>query len=385
MLTTVLGIDEAGRGPIIGPMVICGVLCRTETLGRLKEIGVKDSKVLTPARREELATHIQNLSDNTWLVKIPPQKLDRENLNEIEFKVMADIIRKSHASKVIIDAPTPARGIPKYCSRMKNLIGNLEIQIIAENHADAIYPIVSAASILAKVCRDKEIKKLHKKYGDFGSGYTSDPKTKEFIKHWYKYPEIVRAKWETIENLLVAPGKIMVIGAPDTGKTEFCKRLVNLGLQKGYQVGFLDLDIGQSHIGPPGSLGFGIAKKRIRNLSKIKPTMIQPVGTLSPAESIDRIIDGIKVMLPKISNTVNFLVIDTTGYVKGTGAVKLKAQKIELIEPDRIIFIEQSSELEPLAKALQPREVYRLPVSSRVKKKSSSQRRHFREQSSKLH
>ncbi len=374
----VLGIDEAGRGPVVGPMVVCGVLCKKENSEKLREIGVKDSKVLSPETRESLVKSIKSLIQDFWLIKVPPAKIDKENLNTLEIEAMAEIINKSHAKEVILDAPVRGDGINKYCSRIKELVSH-QVKIIGKNHADSIYPVVGAASIIAKVTRDKEIKKLHQKYGDFGSGYPSDPKTKAFIKEWHKYPQIIRRKWKTLEASLITPGKIIVIGDKDTGKTEFCKKLVNLGLKKGYKVGVLDLDIGQSHIGPPGSLGFGIAKKRIRELSKIKPLIIYPVGALSPAGAEERIISGIKTILSKVPKSVDFLVIDTTGYIKD---LRFKTQKTELLNPDKIILIERDTELRELIKALDTNKVYRFPVSRDATKKSKAKRKKFRERRS---
>ncbi|MDI6840507.1 MAG: ribonuclease HII [bacterium] len=373
----ILGIDEAGRGPVVGPLVVCGVVCAEEEASRLKEAGVRDSKTLTREQREKLVPIIKSIIQEFRIIKIPPNEIDRENLNEVEIKAMSTLIQWARVRKVILDVPANTKGIKKYCNKIKQLIHDSEVEIIGEPHADSTYPIVSAASILAKVARDWEIDELHKKYGDFGSGYPADPKTRKFVQEWYKTPGIVRRKWLTCAEILVTTGKIIVIGARDTGKTEFCKKLVNLGLNRGYKVGVMDLDIGQSHIGAPGSLGFGIAYKKIRDLSHIPPTIVYPVGTLSPAGHSEKILTGIKYMLHKIPASINFLVIDTTGYVNGMDALKLKIQKVKLINPDRIVFLERNTELDQLAVALGPREIYRFSISSKVSKKSKSKRKKF--------
>ncbi len=388
-MTDVLGIDEAGRGPVIGPLVICGALCEEANSKKLKDIGAKDSKMLSPRQRENLVPLIKDIIKDFGLIKIPPDSLDRESLNELEIKATASLIKKLNPQKVILDTPVPRKGIKGYLEKIKKLVPNSEVKIIGEPHADVTYPIVSAASILAKVSRDEEIHKLHKKYGNFGSGYPADPKTQEFIKNWNLYPEIVRRKWETCKEILVGAVhelplhtlKIIVIGDADTGKTEFCKFLVNSGLKKGYRVGVIDLDIGQSHIGPPGSLGFGIATKRIRKLSSIRATIIHPMNALSPAGISERILIGLKSLLTKIPEDVNFLVIDTTGYIRTEEAMKLKIQLIELINPDRIVIIERERELDSLAKELDLNKVYRFPVNSKARKKSIEDRTRFREKS----
>ncbi len=388
-MTDVLGIDEAGRGPVIGPLVICGALCEEANSKKLKDIGAKDSKMLSPRQRENLVPLIKDIIKDFGLIKIPPDSLDRESLNELEIKATASLIKKLNPQKVILDTPVPRKGIKGYLEKIKKLVPNSEVKIIGEPHADVTYPIVSAASILAKVSRDEEIHKLHKKYGNFGSGYPADPKTQEFIKNWNLYPEIVRRKWETCKEILVGAVhelplhtlKIIVIGDADTGKTEFCKFLVNSGLKKEYRVGVLDLDIGQSHIGPPGSLGFGVATKRIRKLSSIRATIIHPMNALSPAGISERILIGLKSLLPKIPEDINFLVIDTTGYIRTEEAIKLKIQLIELINPARIVLIEHTKELDKLTKELNSNKVYRFPVDSKARKKSIEDRKKFREKS----
>lgn len=384
----ILGIDEAGRGPVIGPLVICGVVCNEQDVEKLKVIGVKDSKLLTPLQREGLVPLIKNIITDFSLVKILPQTIEIGNLNEIEIKVAASLIKKFMPSKVILDTPVSAKLSNFYCDKIRELVrfdlkANKDVEMIGEPHADVNYHIVGAASILAKVERDSEIEELHKKYGDFGSGYPGDPKTQQFIKEWNLFPEIVRRSWDTCKEVLVTPGKIIVIGDTDTGKTEFCKFLVNFGLKKEYRVGVLDLDVGQSHIGPPGSLGFGIATKKIRDLSQILPTIIYPIGKLSPAGVTKHIITGLKELLAKIPSEINFLIIDTTGYICTPEAIRLKLQKIEVINPDRIVLLEHQTEgvrpqLEPLANMLPRDKIWRFPVSPKTRRKTPTERRKTR-------
>ncbi|MBI4723035.1 MAG: ribonuclease HII [Candidatus Stahlbacteria bacterium] len=257
-MSLVLGIDEAGRGPVIGPLVICGALCDEREVNQLKDIGVKDSKCLTKLQRESLVPRIKSIIKDFAIIQIPPAMLDRENINSLEIQAAAELINKFSPTTVIIDTPVQSKGSLLYCNRIRELIHHTNVHIIGEPHADTNYTICGAASILAKVVRDKEIEELHKKYGDFGSGYPADPKTAQFIKEWNKFAEIVRRKWDTCRDVIVAHGRVIVIGEMGTGKTEFCKWLVNAGLEKGYKVGVIDLDISQSNIGPPGSLGFGV-------------------------------------------------------------------------------------------------------------------------------
>lgn len=201
----ILGIDEAGRGCIIGPMVICGVLMDERVEKALKKMGVKDSKRLSPAKREGLTLGIISVISNHKLVEVGPSEIDQSvrsfGLNVLEAQKMAEIIAHFEPSIAIVDAP--GRG-ESYHKLLSHLLPR-SVDILSLNHADEIYPVVSAASILAKVRRDQSIKDLHKKYGDFGSGYTFDKKTIAFLKRWYeKYdnmPACVRTSWKTMKRI----------------------------------------------------------------------------------------------------------------------------------------------------------------------------------------
>jgi len=201
----ICGIDEAGRGPVIGPLVICGVLVDEEGEESLKAINVKDSKLLTPKQREVLFSKIKQIVKKYELIKIEPHEIDMavdghagDNLNWLEAKKSAEIISKLKPDKAILDCPSP--NIKAYRERIHELLKN-KTEIVAEHKADVKYPAVSAASILAKVTRDEEIKKLEKKYGRIGSGYPADPVTKEFLKkNFNNHPEIFRHSWSTMKK-----------------------------------------------------------------------------------------------------------------------------------------------------------------------------------------
>ncbi len=200
----VLGIDEAGRGPVIGPLVMCGYMIESRNLPKLRELGVKDSKLLARRRREQLAEKLEKLSSDIAVLKIPAEEIDRlrisSNLNKLEIKLMCGMVDALQPDKVIIDAlEANESGFMK-----KIAVGiRCKAEIIAENFADKNYPEVSAASIIAKTNRDRAVDELKKIFGDFGSGYTSDPRTVNFLKDWIKnnkdYPEIVRKSWVTAQ------------------------------------------------------------------------------------------------------------------------------------------------------------------------------------------
>ncbi len=203
-----LGIDEAGKGPVIGPLIIAGLLISEKNSGKLRELGVKDSKELSPRKREELFNKIKKLSEDFIILETSSKQLNEEmeleNLNTIEIKKMAQIIDSFNGKnpKVFIDA-IEANTL-KFKNKIISNLKNKEPKIVAENRADQKYPVVSAASILAKVTRDSKIKKLHEKYGFFGSGYPADERTIKFLEELDEesYNEIVRLKWSTSKRIL---------------------------------------------------------------------------------------------------------------------------------------------------------------------------------------
>ncbi len=205
-MTLICGVEEAGRGPVIGPMVMCGILIEEKDIAKLKNIKVKDSKMLTPLQRESMFNKILAVAKSYHVITITPEQIDLAlnsadlNLNWLEAITSAKIINELKPNQAILDCPS--NNIQAYKDYVTKLL-NVDAEIIAEHKADEKYPVVSAASIIAKVIRDQEIKEIHKKYNiNFGSGYPSDPKTKEFIqKNHDKYPEIFRKTWATYKKI----------------------------------------------------------------------------------------------------------------------------------------------------------------------------------------
>src|SRR4030043_1067117 len=209
MVELILGIDDAGRGPVIGPMVLAGCLIDEETEKKFKDFGVKDSKQLTQKRREVLAEKIKELAETFETVLAYPEEIDGKNhnginLNYVEGLKTAEIINRINKGcgkiKVIIDCPSV--NIGRWKDFLKTKIDNLSnLEIVCEHKADRNYISVSAASILAKCVREKEMDKLKEKFGDsIGSGYCSDPKTYKFLENHAKDHEdkgIFRKTWGT--------------------------------------------------------------------------------------------------------------------------------------------------------------------------------------------
>ncbi len=197
------GIDEAGRGPVLGPMVIAGVKISLRTQGILEGFGVNDSKKILPKRREELFSLIKGTVEDYSVIKISPAEIDKAlstpgmNLNWLEAVTTIKILKNLDAKKAYIDCPTATAS--KYSDYLKNRLDG-QIELIVEHRADENYIAAAAASILAKVERDREIEELRKLYGDIGSGYPSDPKTKAFIEKNLEL-DIFRRSWSTWQNL----------------------------------------------------------------------------------------------------------------------------------------------------------------------------------------
>lgn len=212
----VLGIDDAGRGPVIGPMVLAGCVMTRKTESELKELGVKDSKVLTHHVREHLVELIKKHAKSFCVEIIDPADIDsgmgkKLNLNQVEAFAAAAIINKlaeklSNQEKktlgIIIDCPSNNK--LSWMNYLSELLVEKNLHVRCEHKADRDYPVVSAASIIAKTTRDHEIAKLKKQIGiDFGSGYTSDPKTQAFLKKHsdgFKKERIFRESWVTWKN-----------------------------------------------------------------------------------------------------------------------------------------------------------------------------------------
>ncbi|MBN2094553.1 MAG: ribonuclease HII [Candidatus Aenigmarchaeota archaeon] len=208
-----LGIDEAGKGPVIGPLIICGCLVKEEDEEKLKILGVKDSKELTPRQREKLSEEIKQVCEDFFIAEITTQQLNSEmgilNLNQIELARVAKIVNNFLEKKPRVVIDSFEANTEKFAQKLRFLLKDKETKIVSENRADKNHPVVGAASILAKVTRDSKIKDLHKTYGDFGSGYPADPRTVNFLGKLEesRFPEIVRLKWSTAERILEARKK----------------------------------------------------------------------------------------------------------------------------------------------------------------------------------
>jgi len=199
------------KGSVLGPLVVAGVSIEEDSLKDLKELGVKDSKLLTHEMRCALYEEIKSLCKVVVFLPIHPPEIDRyvtygrlhRKLNFLEAIHMSRIIPLLMVEQVFIDAPdtNPAR----FSSELSDMLDPCP-KIVAEHRADRNYVVVSAASIVAKVERDKAVELLRTEHGEFGSGYPSDEDTITYLRAWVEregaIPPFARRSWKTWDRIL---------------------------------------------------------------------------------------------------------------------------------------------------------------------------------------
>lgn len=209
-MAKILGIDEAGRGPVIGSMFVGGFLIEEEDIPEIEELGVKDSKKLSDKKRESIRDRLEN-HGKALVKEIEAGEIDElrrvMSLNEIEIKAFTDVIGRTDADKVIVDLPEP--NADRFINKLKDQLPARfsDVEFVAEHGADDTYPVVSAASIVAKSARESHVDELKKKYGyDFASGYPHDEPTISFLEKYVEekgeLPKETRKSWSTAERIL---------------------------------------------------------------------------------------------------------------------------------------------------------------------------------------
>jgi ribonuclease HII len=205
----IVGVDEAGRGPVLGPLVMVALAVREENLKKLEWMGVKDSKLLSSSVREELFDQIREVIEDFRIEMIEPDAIDlgmkESNLNWIEADSSARMVSELNPDKIIIDCPSVNIQAYKnyFASKLSEGVKN-HAELIVEHKADFNYIVVAAASVIAKVIRDRQVDKIKNEIGkDCGSGYMSDPKTQEFLKKYHdEYPHLFRKRWKSYQNII---------------------------------------------------------------------------------------------------------------------------------------------------------------------------------------
>ena len=201
----IAGVDEAGRGPVLGPLVVAGVAVESDVA--LRRLGVRDSKKLAPDKREVLGAEIENLG-TCVLVVIPAEEIDsmraEMSLNDLEAKLFAEIIAKLHPNTAYVDAVDVDEIEFKRAVQAEL---PFDVEVVSQHKADELFPVVSAASIIAKCRRDREMRTIEGGFGvPCGSGYASDSDTIAFLEKWIRekgtLPPHTRKSWDTARRLL---------------------------------------------------------------------------------------------------------------------------------------------------------------------------------------
>ena len=201
----ICGVDDAGRGSMVGPLVIAGVTIDKKNLKKLKSIGVQDSKKLSPKTREILYKKIIEIVDEYYVVRIQPKTIDhnvfKHKLNHLEAKNMAKVIKKLDPHTAYVDSCDV--DYKRFGREISSLTSNS--RIVSRHHADSRFTVVAAASIIAKVSRDKSIHRLKKNF-DLGSGYPSDKNTVKYVKKLLSskkqsYP-FIRMSWKPVQKII---------------------------------------------------------------------------------------------------------------------------------------------------------------------------------------
>jgi len=202
-----LGVDEAGKGPVVGSMFIAGLVIEEDRLFDLAAMGVKDSKRLRPKAREVLARKISSISADQYILEVSPRVIDELRLamtmNEIMVRSFSQVVQRLHADRAVLDAADVDAA--RFAGRVRDA-SKTGMELIAEHKADERHLVVSAASILAKVRRDASVRQLEEELGcKIGSGYPTDKDTIDFLSSWVRenreLPPCARHSWTTAQRI----------------------------------------------------------------------------------------------------------------------------------------------------------------------------------------
>ncbi len=201
----ICGVDDAGRGSMIGPLVIAGIRIEKKNISKLRKLGVRDSKKLSSKKRDLLYKEILKIVDSYHVIRIPPRTIDKyvfeHNLNHLEAKKMAEVISNlnpdlSYVDSCDVNAARFGREISDLSKKSK---------VKSYHYADSRFVVVSAASIIAKVSRDRSIMRLNKTT-NLGSGYPSDKKSVNYVKKVVSskksLPTSIRKSWKPVQKIL---------------------------------------------------------------------------------------------------------------------------------------------------------------------------------------
>ena len=216
-----VGIDEAGRGPVIGPMVTAAVAVSDPSD---LPAGVADSKRLTAERRDAIAASIEDCDAlDVGIATVSVDRIDdpRTDMNTLTVAAHADaletvcdalggdpgIVGGDDSGDVTVLADACDTSESRFARRVGDAC-SVDLPIDARHGADDDDPVVAAASVVAKVERDRLVSELTDAHGPVGSGYPSDPTTREFLASYVRehgsLPDCARSSWQTAVDVLAA-------------------------------------------------------------------------------------------------------------------------------------------------------------------------------------
>ncbi|EMA08388.1 ribonuclease HII [Haloferax denitrificans] len=204
-----VGVDEAGKGPVLGPMVAAAVRADPDALPE----GIADSKRLSPERRAELAAKLRERDDvEVGVAFVEPETIDDPetdmNLLTVRAQVEAAAEVAVDADELVCDAGDVSES--RFGRRVREGVAEagVSVEVHAQHRADDEHAIVGAASIVAKVERDRRVEALAAEYGEVGSGYPSDGTTRKFLREYVRehgiLPDCARKSWSTCADLMAA-------------------------------------------------------------------------------------------------------------------------------------------------------------------------------------
>ena len=201
----VLGIDEAGRGCVLGDLVIAGFLAEDVDEMVLREAGAADSKAMSAKKRLEVRDRLVP-HGSAEIRRVTPTQIDKANLNHLEEAVIIELVTRLRPDRVLLDALGHPSTLPGLQRRLQAALpADLTPEWVIEPKADATYAVVGAASIFAKTARDQALEELRGSFGELGSGYPGDPRTKSWLQGWADtgapWPAFVRTRWATVAAL----------------------------------------------------------------------------------------------------------------------------------------------------------------------------------------
>jgi polynucleotide 5'-hydroxyl-kinase GRC3/NOL9 len=193
----------------------------------------------------------------------------------------------------------------------------------------------------------------------------------------------VPSSWEDAAKEVLSlkkPITVMVVGGMDSGKTSFCTFLVNEAVMKNWRTSVIDADLGQSDVGPPSTVGFNFVTEPVKDLFDIDARDAVFVGSTSPSGAINKVIEGLTQLKDRVMEAgVDFLVINTDGWVEGEEAAEYKVRLAEKVSPSAVVGMQRGNELTPILDALHGVKVFVIDSPQLIQPRSREKRKLLRE------